>query len=405
MELFEYTVYNKKGGLEKGSLTAQSISVARKELRSKGYMVKKVVSSKQPKGGLQQKGSRFLSSRLKLSDLSLCLRQLATLLNSGLELEQGLKLMSEQGESAVLKKISGIWRTDIIEGKSLSLSMRTCGYLIPESLLAAVAIGEESGHLQGVLERMSNELESSLENRQAVRSALIYPFVVIIVAIIVLYVLLAFAVPNIVKVFESSKQALPVLTQIIISISDFVSAYGFYCLVFLFLIFLTAILSLRNPQRKIRWHYFWIHRGWAGNWDRMSNVSDWCQSLGLLLSSGVPLIVALKVSNQSLSNLWLRQKFVATEEKIMEGNSLYNSIKDIDVLPLFMLHMISSGEASSELDDMLLRVGSFYRKRLSDSIKTFIQILQPAIIVLLGGLVALIITAIFMPMMNMMNNI
>ena len=404
MELFEYKAFDKKGKLIKSTISSVSVAAARQELRGKQLLVKSIKSAKAINTNKYSSLFSF-GNTINITDLSMCLRQLATLLKSGLEVSESLKLMSEQSEKESLRKLTGIWRTDIIEGKSLSLSMRTCGFHIQDSVIAAVSIGEESGHLDRVLDRLSGELETSLENKQAVRSALVYPIVIIFVATIVLYVLLAFAVPKIIQVFESSKQALPLITKIVVAISDLVSAYGFYGFILIFMLIFTFFLALRNEDRRRKWHNYWIHSKILGNWDRMANVSDWCQSLGMLLSSGVPLVVALKVSNQNIGNLWLRERLVETEKKILEGSSLYQAIKHIDIMPAFMLHMISSGEASSELEDMLLRVGEFYRKKLNDSIKSFIQILQPAIMVVLGGLVAVIISAIFMPMMNLMSGI
>lgn len=403
METFSYIAFNQSSGQrEKGLMTAENSYQARQLLRERGLLPGEVKVSASNKVKTSRLQRLFRPSiKIKLLDLSMCLRQLSTLLTSGLPLEDSLKLMAEQSDNEQLKHLVTSWRSDLREGRSLSQSMRYSRYQVPENLIATVAVGEETGHLSQVLERMAGEMEIALENRQAVRQAMVYPMVVLFVAAVVLYILLSVAVPKVVVVFESSRQALPLLTLIVIASSEFVQNYGLYVVATLVALIVLIRYRLRDKRRKLRLHNLLIHRPLLGRWALLSDISDWSRGMGLLLSSGVPILIALKVANASVQNLWLRKQLDTVSEKVRQGSSLYQSVKGVDVMPSFLLHMVSSGEASSELDIMLLRVGEYYSNRLKNSIDSAIKLIQPLIILLLGGLVALIISAIFMPIMNM----
>lgn len=405
MESFEYIAFNSKGLKKKGIINAENSTQAKKLLKKQGLIPSainhssRVGSSSEPSKSLLK--SLFQpSKRIKLPDLSLCLRQLATLLKSGLPLEDCLKLMTEQSENEQLRQLVASWRVDLREGQSLSQSMRRSNFIVPDNLIATVSVGEETGHLAQVLDRMATELEVSLENRSAIRGAMVYPIVVLVVSAAVLTILLTVAVPKIVTIFSSTNQTLPILTIIVIALSEYLQDYGLFLLMFIVSVIFIRQWRLRDPKRKLAYHNKLIHRPRMGRWPLLSDLSDWCRGLGLLLSSGVPVIVALNVANESVQNLWLRMKLFEVSEQVKQGSSLYYSLKSVDVIPAFMLHMISSGEASSELDAMLLRVGDYYGTRLKGSIDAAIKLIQPIIMLVLGILVALIIAAIFLPIMN-----
>ncbi len=407
METFEYTAFDKKGGKKKGVINAENSAQARQLLRKQGLIPSGVNQANRAAANAESALKRLFqpSKTIKLPDLSLCLRQLATLLKSGLPLEDCLKLMTEQSENEQLRQLVSSWRADLREGQSLSQSMRRSRFTVPDNLIATVAVGEETGHLAQVLDRMATELEVSLENRSALRGAMVYPVVVLFVSAVVLYILLNFAVPKIVTIFDSTNQTLPLLTIIVIGLSNLTQSYGLIVLLGIATLIGFRQWRLRDPVRKLAYHNKLIHRPMLGRWPLLSDLSDWCRGLGLLLSSGVPVIVALKVANESVQNLWLRKKLFEVSEQVKQGSSLYFSLREIDVIPAFMLHMISSGEASSELDAMLLRVGDYYGTRLKGSIESAIKLIQPIIMLVLGVLVALIIAAIFIPIMNISSTI
>lgn len=404
MPAFDYSAYNALGKQVSGIIEADSDRQARRLLKDRKLLPLDIteisLSEKNLGNSLRQK-----NNRLGTFDLSLLLRQLAILIQSGLPVEEAMKMTIEQAETVKQARIMQSWRSEIVEGRSFSEALRRCPYKIPESVIAGVGVGEESGHLHDILLRMADEIETNMENRKTVTRALIYPMTLIATSIVVVTIMMLWVVPKITVVFASSNRELPFITKIIIGLSEFTQYYGFYVFLLIVAAFIFTKQALKNPQRKVRWHAFLLDIPGLGSWLRMSNIADWSRSLGILLNSGVPALSALKISSSTMNNLYLRKKMEAVTESMRQGSSLQKALTENELGSGFLNHMVGSGEASSQLDQMLLRVADYYSLRLKNAVEVFLKIFNPVLIVIMGLIILSIVAAVMLPIMDMNNMI
>lgn len=405
MPAFDYSAYNAHGKAVHGVLEADSDRHARRLLKERSLLPLEI--SEVSKSGEQEaRGLRKLFSKgLSAFDLSLLLRQQAILVQSGLPIEEALRMTIEQAETRQQSRVVQSWRSEILEGRSLSDAMRRCPYRIPENVIAGVGVGEESGHLPEILLRMADELEVSAENRKALSRAMIYPLTLITTSIIVVAIMMVWVVPRITVIFESSRRELPWITQVIVGLSDFVQSYGIYLLVLLGLGLLLFRLAMANSLWRERWHAQLLKLPGLGRWIMMGNIADWSRSLGILLSSGVPALAALKIASATVHNLSLRRKMESVTERMRQGSSLEKALLEVRTGSGFLVHMVGSGEASSQLDLMLLRVADYYSLRLKNAIEVFLKVFNPALIIIMGGVILSVVAAVMLPIMDMNNMI
>ena len=403
MPAFDYSAYNTDGKLVDGVIAADSERQARRLLKDKKLLPSTLSEVSQSS---KHKRSRFgHQAKVDNFDLSLLLHQQAILIQSGLPLEESLRMTIEQAETDKQRRMVESWRSEITEGRSFSEALRRSPYKIPDSVIAGVGVGEESGHLDKILLRLAEELETSAENRKTITRALVYPMTLISVSIIMISMMMVWVVPKITAVFASSNRELPLITKVVVSLSDFTQDYGLYLLGLIVLLVLTFRQAMQNAQRKERWHAFILTMPGVGRWVRMADISDWARSLGVLLNSGVPALAALNISSAVVSNLSLQSKFKKVTEAMRQGASLHKALEDNLDGSGFLVHMVGSGEASSELDKMLLRVAEYYSVRLNNAVEVFLKLLNPILIILMGAMILGIVAAIMLPIMDMNNAI
>jgi general secretion pathway protein F len=400
MPAFDYSAYDSAGKLVDGVVSADSERHARRLLKEKNLLPAKLAEvSKSTKQGFRI-GRQM---RVNNFDLSLLLQQQAILIQSGLPLEDALRMTIEQAETDKQRRMVESWRSEIVEGRSFSEALRRSPYKIPEAVVAGIGVGEESGHLHMVLMRLAEDLESSAENRKTVSRALIYPATLIATSIIVVSVMMVWVVPKITTIFVSSNRELPLITKIIIGLSEFTQQYGLYLLVVCILAAVGTVQMLRDPVRKERWHKMILNMPGLGRWTLMGNIADWSRSLGVLLGNGVPALAALKISSAVVNNLHLRGKMERVTESMRRGSSLQKALEDNEVGSGFLIHMVGSGEASSELDKMLMRVSDYYSLRLANGIEVFLKLINPVLIIFMGIIILSVVAAVMLPIMDMNN--
>ena len=403
MPTFDYSAYNTAGKLVNGVISADSERQARRQLKDKKLLPSTLDEvSKKASGKSSRRGREAKVDNL---DLSLLLHQQAILIQSGLPLEESLRMTIEQAETNKQRRLVESWRSEITEGRSFSEALRRSPYKIPESIVAGVGVGEETGHLYKILLRLSEELETSAENRKTVTRALIYPVTLISVSIIMVSIMMVWVVPKITAVFASSKRDLPWITEVVVAISNFTQNYGLFIVGFLMLAILVFNHAMKRPELKLRWHSMILSTPGMGRWVRMADISDWSRNLGVLLSSGVPALAALKISSAVVSNLALQSRFDRITEAMRQGTSLHKALEDNLEGSGFLVHMVGSGEASSELDKMLLRVAEYYSARLNNAVEVFLKLLNPILILIMGAMILGIVAAIMLPIMDMNNTI
>ena len=402
MPTFDYSAYNTAGKLVNGVISADSERQARRQLKDKKLLPSTLDEvSKKASGKSSRRGREAKVDNL---DLSLLLHQ-PILIQSGLPLEESLRMTIEQAETDKQRRLVESWRSEITEGRSFSEALRRSPYKIPESIVAGVGVGEETGHLYKILLRLSEELETSAENRKTVTRALIYPVTLISVSIIMVSIMMVWVVPKITAVFASSKRDLPWITEVVVAISNFTQNYGLFIVGFVMLAILVFNQAMKRPELKLRWHSMILSTPGMGRWVRMADISDWSRNLGVLLSSGVPALAALKISSAVVSNLALQSRFDRITEAMRQGTSLHKALEDNLEGSGFLVHMVGSGEASSELDKMLLRVAEYYSARLNNAVEVFLKLLNPILILIMGAMILGIVAAIMLPIMDMNNTI
>ena len=403
MPTFDYSAYNASGKLVRGIISAESERLARKTLKDKKLLASSI---KQVKARSSSKKSLFeRQSKFDNFDLSLLLHQQAILIQSGLPLEESLRMTIEQAETQKQRRMVESWRSEITEGRSFSEALRRSPYKIPEGVIAGVGVGEETGHLDKILLRLSDELSTSAENRKTVTRALIYPVTLISVSIAMVALMMVLVVPKITSVFASSNRELPWITELIIGVSKFVQDYGSAFLIFLLTIFITFKVIIRNPDIRLRFHNLLLRLPGLGRWIRMADISDWARNLGVLLNSGVPALAALRISSAVVGNLSLRKSFDEVTESMRQGVSLHRALEKNLTESGFLVHMVGSGEASSELDKMLIRVAEYYSARLNNAVEVFLKLLNPMLILAMGAMILGIVAGIMLPIMDMNNTI
>ena len=400
MPTFDYSAYDISGKLVDGVVSADSERHARRLLKEKKLLPSKLAEVSKPSTSGTRFGGR---SRVNDFDLSLVLQQQAILIQSGLPLDDALRMTIEQAETDRQRRMVESWRSEIIEGRSFSEAMRRSPYKIPESVIAGVGVGEESGHLHTVLMRLAEDIETSAENRKTVSRALVYPATLMGASILVVAMMMVWVVPKITAIFISSNRELPLITKIIISISDFVQQYGLMILLVAVIAIVTSVWLLKDPQRKQRWHQLLLGMPGLGRWMTMANIADWSRSLGVLLGNGVPALAALKISSTVVGNLHLRAKMEQVTESMRRGSSLQKALEENRVGSGFLVHMVGSGEASSELDKMLLRVSEYYSLRLANAVEVFLKLINPVLIMFMGGIILSVVAAVMLPIMDMGN--
>lgn len=403
MPAFDYSAYNVSGKLVSGVISADSERQARRLLKDKKLLPSALSEVGEKAYHKSSKSGR--KARVDNLDLSLLLHQQAILIQSGLPLEESLRMTIEQAETDKQRRLVESWRSEITEGRSFSESLRRSPYQIPESIVAGVGVGEETGHLHKILLRLSEELETSAENRKTVTRALIYPVTLVSVSIIMVSVMMVWVVPKITAVFASSNRELPWITEVVVGISNFTQSYGLYVLIFVVIVSLVFRQAMKNAKLKMQWHELILSMPGMGRWVRMADISDWSRNLGVLLNSGVPALAALKISSAVVNNCALQDKFNAVTEAMRQGASLHKALEDNLDGSGFLVHMVGSGEASSELDKMLLRVAEYYSARLKNAVEVFLKLLNPILILIMGAMILGIVAAIMLPIMDMNNTI
>jgi general secretion pathway protein F len=399
MPTYDYAAYDVSGKLVNGVVSADSERHARRLLKDKKLLPSKLaeVAKSTPKSKLTR------TTKVNEFDLSLVLQQQAILIQSGLQLEDAMRMTIEQAETDRQKRMVESWRSEIIEGRSFSEAMRRSPYKIPESVLAGVGVGEESGHLHTVLMRLAEDIETSAENRKTVTRAMIYPATLLGASMLVVAMMMVWVVPKITAIFISSNRELPTITKIIIAISDFIQQYGLYMLLVGIILAGVSSWLLRDNDRKRRWHQIILGMPGLGRWTTMANVADWSRSLGVLLGNGVPALAALKISSAVVGNLHMRSKMEQVTESMRRGTSLQKALEENKVGSGFLIHMVGSGEASSELDKMLMRVSEYYSLRLANAVEVFLKLINPVLIIFMGGIILSVVAAVMLPIMDMGN--
>ncbi len=399
MGAFEYTAVDPSGKQRKGVIEGDTARQVRQLLRDRKLLPLTVGEVAQKESSRQQ--SFTLRRSLSAADLALITRQLATLVKSSMPLEEALLAVGEQNELPRLKSIVLGVRSKVMEGHSLADGLADFPKAFPEIYRATVAAGEQSGHLDAVLERLADYTENRQELRQKIMNAMIYPVVLTVLAISIVSLMLVYVVPKVVGVFENTGQDLPGLTQFLISTSDFLRSYGVALAVGIAVAVWLASRLLRKVHIRRRFDQMLLRLPVVGKLNRGFNTARFTRTLSILTGSGVPVLESLRISAQVLTNVPMREAVEEAAARVREGAAIGKSLAAGGFFPPICIHLISSGEASGELETMLDRAAANQEREMDGLIAALLGILEPALIVGMGVVVLLIVLAILLPIFEL----
>lgn len=402
MAAFEYIALNPRGREEKGVLEADSSRQVRQMLRDKGLAPLEVsVTTEKRESRAPSALADFFKPSFSVSERALVTRQLSTLIAAGLPVEEAVLAVSRQSEKAATHRILVTVRSKVMEGFSLANSMSDFPGAFPGLYRATVAAGESAGHLDLVLDKLADFTETQYEARLRIQQALVYPVILFVLTVAILAGLLGYVVPDIVDVFADTGQELPALTVAIIAISDFVAAWGLAMFIGAVILFFAVRQLLTVPSIRLSWDRRLLHLPLVGRVARGVNTSQFASTLAILSSSGVPLVEAMRIAGEVVSNTWLRAKIAEATVRVSEGSSLNAALDESGYFPPMMLHMIASGESSGELDQMLERVSRHTQQDVEVLMSMLLSLFGPLMLVIMGGAVFTIVMAILLPIINL----
>jgi general secretion pathway protein F len=400
MPAFRYEAVDAAGATKKGVVNADSARSARSDLRSQGLVPIKVDAIESQVDASGATARRGFGEKLSTTELALFTRQLASLLEAGLPLEQAFTALLEQAERQYVRDLVASIRSEVMGGSSLSDALSRHPRDFQEIYRALVASGEQIGQLSRVLSRLADYIERRNALVQKVKLAFTYPAIVTVVAFLIVIFLLTYVVPQIVSVFANTKQKLPLLTVIMLAISDFVRSYGFAVLGILIAAGFVVRRMLQNPDIKLRWHTWLLTAPLYGKFERSLNTSRFASTLAITTGSGVPILRALETSRDTLSNVAMRQLVEQASDSVREGASLARSLSAQKHFPPMLIHMIRAGEITGELPAMLDRAASAQESDLERRTLTIAGLLEPMLILAMGVVVLLIVLAVLMPIIE-----
>ena len=402
MAAFEYLALDINGREKKGIVEADSHRQVRQNLRDKDLTPLSVKASEKKVGkGIPSLFSGVLRTSLSFNERALLVRQLATLIAAGLPVEEALLAVSKQGNRNAIQSLVLNVRSKVLEGYSLAQGMADYPRAFPALHRSTVAAGESAGHLDLVLARLADFTETQQASISKVKQALVYPIILLVLTLAILGGLLGYVVPDIVEVFADSEQELPWLTVAVINTSDFVVEWGGLFLLLLLLVGLGLIRLFRSPKIEMSFDKKLLGVPVVGKLSLGNNISQFASTLSILTSSGVPLVDAMQISSEVLSNTWLRTLVIDATNRVREGSTLYSALDQSAYFPPMMLHMIASGEASGELDQMLSRVAEHQEADASMILNVLVSLFGPLMLVFMGGAVFTIVMAILLPIINL----
>jgi general secretion pathway protein F len=402
MAAFAYKAMDKNGKNKSGVLEGDNARQIRQQLREQ-QLIPMEVSQVAEKERQSQQGLQLFKAKISAADLALLTRQLATLVEAALTIEEALFAVAEQCEKPRQKNMMMAVRSKVVEGHTLADAMAEFPHVFDTLYRSMVAAGEKSGHLDTVLNRLADYTEKRQQTRSQVTQALVYPMIMLVVAVSIIILLLTVVVPKIVGQFQTMGQELPTITQILINISEFLQHYGLVLAIVIILVTIFIRQVLQQPVMKKRYHAFILTLPVIGKVSKGLNTARFARTLSILSSSAVPLLEGMRISSDVLENLYIKDAVKTASVHVKEGSSLRAALEQTKIFPPMMMHMIASGERSGELQQMLGRAADNQDRQFESLVSVSLKVFEPMLIVSMAAIVLFIVLAILQPILALNN--
>jgi general secretion pathway protein F len=399
MGAYAYTAIDAGGKERRGVIEGDTARHVRSQLRERALLP--VTIEEVARQESRQSRGFHLMRGVSAGDVSLATRQLATLVRAGLPLEEALLAVSQQSERPRVQSILLGVRAKVMEGHTLATGLAEFPRVFPEIYRATVSAGEQSGHLDAVLERLAEYTESREQMRQKVIGAMLYPVVLTVMCFGIVAILLTYVVPKVVEVFENTKAKLPLATQILIAISDFLRNYGLWLLIAIALLAVGSWRALKAPATRRRYHRALLQMPVMGRILRGFNAARFTRTLSILTASAVPVLDSLRIAAEVVTNLPMRDAVEDAAQRVREGAPIGRSLAASRLFPPMTIHLISSGESSGELTAMLERAAINQERELDGLLSALVGLLGPLLIIGMGLFVMGIVFAMLLPIFEM----
>ena len=401
MPSYRYIAVNAEGKKQKGSLVADSVRDARQKLQARDQFILELneTASQHFAGDLVSVIRR--PSAISSRERTLITRQLATMLGSGVSVDDALRSIAAQSTRNNVNDVLTSVLDQVVEGKKLSEAMAEQPASFDGLFVAMVAAGELSGDLAPILERIADYGEKTEHIRSRVNAALIYPAVLATVAFGVLAILVYFVVPRIARQFESFETELPLLTKIVINVSSFFANYGGFFVIALVLLVVGSRFYLSNPSRRKSWHARFLRLPFIGRYLQTFASARFARTFGTLLDGGSPALEAIKASKETQSNLLIRDQVDRLYDDVFKGRPLGTAFRDASSFSPMLIYMVTMGEKTGKLSALLLRSADYLEQEVDVATQGFLSLLEPIIVIVMGLLVGFIVMAIMLPIMQL----
>ncbi len=399
MAAYEYTALDAQGRELRGVLDGDSARQIRQLLRDQALLPVSVTEISDAPA--RESFSFSLRNSIGTSDLALLTRQLSTLVRSGIPLEEALLAVSQQSEKPRVRSVIAGVRSRVMEGRTLAEGLAAFPTVFPEIYRATVSAGEQSGHLDAVLERMADYTENRQVLQQKIRNAMIYPVLLTVVCLGIVGLLLGYVVPEVVRVFEAGERELPLMTRILIATSDFLRAWWWLLIAAVAVAVWGFRRWVRDPGARLRYDAFKLRLPLVGRISRGNNAARFARTFSILAASAVPVLEALRIAAEVVTNTTMRRAVQDAAVRVREGAPIARSLGASKLFPPMLVHLIASGETSGELEAMLERAADNQERELDGVVNTAVGILGPVMILLMGGIVFVIVIALLLPIFQL----
>ncbi|WP_439473003.1 type II secretion system inner membrane protein GspF [Brevundimonas sp.] len=397
MAAFDYVAVDAGGRTVSGALTAADETAARAALGKRRLMPLEVSPART--GAARAAAPSAKGGKLDARTLALTTRQLATLVSVA-PIEEALRTIALQADRPAVRRVLEGVHAGVMEGRRLSDAMGLQGQAFPPLYRAMVSAGEASGALQPILERLADGLERDQQVQGKVVTALVYPSVLAVVALGVITALMAFVVPKVVDQFDSMHQTLPLLTRIVIGVSDLMRDWGWLMILLIVAGIGLGAVALRNPAIRLKADTLILKLPLVGRLTRDLHGAKMARTLSTMIAAGLPVLEGLTITARTVSNRRLRRATETMAEAVREGGGLSAAMRRADVFPPILVYMTASGESSGRLEPMMERAADYLEREFSTFTAVMLSLLEPAIIVVMGGVVAVIVLSILLPILQ-----